>query len=145
MTGFFVKGEEFDLEGPEWAQDPNRPFYTAGRLEQNSSRDDFYWMSDHTLVTDTYGIALLWAMALVGALADGEHPKPLARVVAHRTDPVEVEPPEDGYVDEDEERIVAFVTPNEIFSADDAEGKELAAETYELGEIIKTITVESED
>jgi hypothetical protein len=138
VSGFFVKGEGFDLAGPEWARDPERRFYTAGRLEQGREPGDFYWMSDHTLVTDAFGVALLWAMALETAVEDGEHPKPLARVVAHRTDPAEFEPDHEGTVDEDEERILAFVTPDAIITIDEDEGKALVAETFELSEIIKT-------
>lgn len=40
---------------------------------------------------------------------------------------------------------MTFVTPDEILPADEAEGQALAAETERLGEIIKTITVESGD
>jgi hypothetical protein len=141
--GFFVEGEGFDLQGPEWSRDPERPFYTVSRLEQAQQRDDFLWVSDHTLVTDAFGIAMLWALALVGALDDGEHPKPLVRVVGHRTDPAEVEPPEDGPVDEDEERTVAFVTPEEILPANEAAGQALVAETFQLGEIVKTSAADS--
>ena len=142
--GFFVEGDGFDLEGPEWANDPERPFYTVGRLEQ-SPRVNLLWVADHTLTTDSYGVALLWALALVGVVDDGENPKPLARVVAHRTDPSEAKPAEDDLVEEDEERTIAFVTPEAVISAEDPEGKELAAETRELPELIKAISVEEDE
>jgi hypothetical protein len=145
MTGFLVKGDGFDLQGPDWARDLERPFYTVSRLEQGQQENDFLWVSDHTLVTDAHGVALLWAMALVGALDDGEHPKPLVRVVAHRTDPAEAESPENGQVDEDEERTMTFVTADEILPADEADGQALAVETEKFGEIVKTTTVESGD
>lgn len=79
----------------------------------------------------------------MGVVDDGENPKPLARIVAHRSDPVGAEPSDNGQV-EGEERTVAFVTPNEIFAADEAEGEALAAETRELGELIKAIDPESD-
>ena len=136
--GFFVAGAEFDVSGPDTAVDPGRPFYTAGSLQWDAKQKDLYWQSDHSLVTDAVGIALMWALATVGMVDDGEHPKPLARVVAHKTDPAEIDYEGEGVVGGDEEKVVAFVTPMEIIYGSDPEGQALQSETFDLSEIIKT-------
>jgi hypothetical protein len=130
--GVYVSGAELDLDyhPPEVHHGAH---FTVGASEFDEDDPEPYWFTVHTLATDSYMIALMWAHARLQVADDGTNPMPVAKVVMHKQDPFEID--WDAY---EEGEIAAYLTGDGVIEGDDERFGQIAAATREWSEIVRT-------
>lgn len=135
-SGIYVAGGELDLTAkPSYV--PDGAYFTIAASENDEERGYVRWLGDETVVTDNYMLAVTWAYVRLSHADDGNNPMPVAKIVAHREDPFEVQRDDDEGAEIEDDDVVVYVTGAGTFGRDDAEYEQIAAMTFEWSEITK--------
>ena len=138
VPGILVVGAELDLNSKP-AGIPDGVYFTVGASRYYDD-DEPSWEIDHTLVTDNYTVAVLWAYAYLSRSSDGEHPA-VAEIIMHTEDPAEI----DWDAFDDDLDVAAYVVGGDVVERDDQRYGEIAEATHMWSEIAKTMTHEDDD
>jgi hypothetical protein len=144
MSDYIIptQGVSIVIELPELAFDrtpaqaADGAWFTVGASTWHEDRKDPYWLDDHTVMTDNYQVALLWAWARLSRSNDGDNVAPVARIMEHAERPLDIDWESDADAG-NETNVAAYVTSDGEIERDHEAFAAIAETTFEWSEIAK--------